>query len=280
ISPMLLLIDYYLRVCRRDPITNRPQFQINLLFINSTEDDVFATDELAELEASACGALTVVHLLSKTPSPSFDLSYIVGTISEEVLIATMPRPTAAPTAPAAFTAPAAPIAAAVRAPATASPPPSSPQHQQQHKHQAFWSPTSETAEAYDSGGGVASRPPSTHRAVTVNPNPNPGGVGAGIGSGGDELLSRRLHSATGSTVMSRGSASRPLTGGRTDSPSTGDVVGPGPAQAGMIRVGSGVAASVVVESDTLAMIVCGPTLLNVSVTDMLRGMGYENVFAL
>ncbi|KAJ1564837.1 hypothetical protein HK405_013857, partial [Cladochytrium tenue] len=135
--------------------------------------------------------------------------------------------------------------------------------------------TSETAEAYDSGG-VASRPPSTHRAVTVNPNPNPGGGGAGIGSGGDELLSRRLHSATGSTAMSRGSASRPPTGG----PSAGDVVGPGPVQAGMIRAGSGVAASVVVESDTLAMIVCGPTLLNVSVTDMLRGMGYENVFAL
>ncbi|KAI9342444.1 hypothetical protein DFJ73DRAFT_528474 [Zopfochytrium polystomum] len=96
LTPMLLIIDYYLMKAKRDPATNRPNVQISLLWVNSTETDLFALAELAKMEASACGSLSVVHLLSRPTSAGLsalpELSTLVGTINEEVVAATMPRP--------------------------------------------------------------------------------------------------------------------------------------------------------------------------------------------
>ncbi|KAJ3413556.1 hypothetical protein HDV05_007857 [Chytridiales sp. JEL 0842] len=89
ITPMLLIIDYHLLNCKRDPVTNRPYFQIHLLYTAKCEEDLFALDILRRYEADACGALSITYMVSE---PSSTFTGIVGTINEEIISATMPRP--------------------------------------------------------------------------------------------------------------------------------------------------------------------------------------------
>ncbi|KAJ3263929.1 hypothetical protein HDU77_009702 [Chytriomyces hyalinus] len=88
VTAMILIIDYHLRNCKRDPVTNKPDFQIHLLFSNTTEASIFGRAEITELEVRACGALTVTYIAGQA-SDTFD--GIVGPINAEVITATMPK---------------------------------------------------------------------------------------------------------------------------------------------------------------------------------------------
>ncbi|ORY46932.1 hypothetical protein BCR33DRAFT_113212 [Rhizoclosmatium globosum] len=92
ITPMLLIIDYHLKYCSRDPVTNRPNFHIHLLYANLDEKNIFGVKEIGELEERANGAITVTYIVSGIASEEFD--GLVGNITPEVLIATMPKPLA------------------------------------------------------------------------------------------------------------------------------------------------------------------------------------------
>ncbi|KAJ3028691.1 UNVERIFIED_CONTAM: hypothetical protein HDU68_001111 [Siphonaria sp. JEL0065] len=85
-----LLIDYHLRNCKRDPVTNRPNFQIHLLACFSNESEMFALKELAQLEASSNGALVVTTLLKVSMTRGYN--GLIGSITSEVILATMPKP--------------------------------------------------------------------------------------------------------------------------------------------------------------------------------------------
>ncbi|KAJ3383875.1 hypothetical protein HDU84_003315 [Entophlyctis sp. JEL0112] len=90
ITPMLLIIDYHIKNCIRDAVTNKPNFHIHLLYSNVDEADIFATAELTNLEVRACGALTITYIVKTTESEDF--AGIVGSISPEIILATMPKP--------------------------------------------------------------------------------------------------------------------------------------------------------------------------------------------
>ncbi|KAJ3228532.1 hypothetical protein HDU81_006131 [Chytriomyces hyalinus] len=90
LTAAMLIIDYHLRNCRRDPMTNRPLLQIHLLATFTNESDMFAQKELAQLESSADGALVVTFLLKVSLTRNY--SGLVGNITSELIMATMPKP--------------------------------------------------------------------------------------------------------------------------------------------------------------------------------------------
>ncbi|KAJ3110341.1 hypothetical protein HK100_003073, partial [Physocladia obscura] len=89
ITPMLQIIDYHLKFCHRDAITNKPNFKIHLIYSSVNELDIFGTKEITELEARACGALTVTYI-AQNASEKF--RGIIGSVNSEVIAATMPKP--------------------------------------------------------------------------------------------------------------------------------------------------------------------------------------------
>ncbi|ORY46919.1 heme peroxidase [Rhizoclosmatium globosum] len=86
----LHLIDYHLRNCKRDPITNKPNFQIHILTSFENENEVFGQKELGQLEASSCGALVVTMILRNSMTRTYN--GLMGEITAEVVLATMPNP--------------------------------------------------------------------------------------------------------------------------------------------------------------------------------------------
>ncbi|KAI9346954.1 heme peroxidase [Obelidium mucronatum] len=90
LTPMLLLIDYHLKNCPRDPTTNKPNFHIHLLFSNLDESGIFGVQDINDLEEQANGALTITYIVNGTSSEDFD--GLIGSITAEVIAATMPKP--------------------------------------------------------------------------------------------------------------------------------------------------------------------------------------------
>ncbi|KAJ3112347.1 hypothetical protein HK100_002371, partial [Physocladia obscura] len=92
LSGALLVIDYHLRHCRRDKVTNQPQFQIHLLAYFANEVEIFAEKELAQLEGNSNGSIVITTLLKESNTRNY--AGLVGSISKEVLNAVMPKPDA------------------------------------------------------------------------------------------------------------------------------------------------------------------------------------------
>ncbi|KAI8847802.1 hypothetical protein BC829DRAFT_233659 [Chytridium lagenaria] len=89
---MLLMIDYHLKYGSRDPVSNRPTFKIHLLIINHSDSDIFAAKIVEDIEKACEGALTVNYMIS-TPSQQYlpKPGIIIGKLSQEVIVSTMPR---------------------------------------------------------------------------------------------------------------------------------------------------------------------------------------------
>ncbi|KAJ3194816.1 hypothetical protein HDU82_002318, partial [Entophlyctis luteolus] len=83
------VIDYHLRYCKRDAVSGRPQCQIHLLACFSDESDLFAQKELGLLESAALGAVVVTFLLATSASHTY--TGLVGVVSKETILATMPK---------------------------------------------------------------------------------------------------------------------------------------------------------------------------------------------
>ncbi|KAI8615276.1 heme peroxidase [Chytriomyces sp. MP71] len=90
LTAALLIIDYHLRNCKRDPVTNRPMFQIHLLATFNNENEFFGQRELAKLESNCEGALVITTLLKVSLTRTY--SGLTGNITNEVISATMPKP--------------------------------------------------------------------------------------------------------------------------------------------------------------------------------------------
>jgi NAD(P)H-flavin reductase len=90
LSPMILLINYHLKYCKRDEITNKPLIQMHLLISNTSDNGIFFAKEIEKLEQLAMGALTVTYLVQKVSSAGYHGMF--GNISEEIIAATMPKP--------------------------------------------------------------------------------------------------------------------------------------------------------------------------------------------
>ncbi|KAJ3072373.1 hypothetical protein HDU98_003734 [Podochytrium sp. JEL0797] len=65
---------------------------IHLLFANLDETSIFAEKEIAELEAQGNGAITVTYIISSINNESTKFDGLLGRISPEVIVATMPKP--------------------------------------------------------------------------------------------------------------------------------------------------------------------------------------------
>ncbi|KAJ3148328.1 hypothetical protein HDU86_007510 [Geranomyces michiganensis] len=99
LTPMLLLIDYHVRFAPRALSGAKPATKMALLNINHSEADVFARDDLENLEQKAGGALTVTHLFHHQDRSGTQMGQI-GRVSVDLVRKVMPfSPGAADPAP-------------------------------------------------------------------------------------------------------------------------------------------------------------------------------------
>ncbi|KAJ3318991.1 hypothetical protein HDU76_000668 [Blyttiomyces sp. JEL0837] len=250
LTPFLLLIDYYLRNSRRDPVKNRPNFQIHLLNMNNSEMDIFAQQELQELERLACGALSVVHLVQQA-SQSF--SGIVGKISPEVIQATMPRP---------------PLETKKWQFSTAA-----GTLRKRSFNRRIGSEYMDTESGKDIGLDSSQSDP-TRGAASLS-------ITSVMPTLREESTAGTQHRSSVDVDSSRLRLGIPARGTITHSHLMDEYSGGSSNEdEPFLGEGGGSPGGVNEADQSLAMIVCGPNLMNISVGDMLRNMGYPVVVTL
>jgi hypothetical protein len=90
---MLLFIDYHLLHCQRDSVTNRPSFDIRLLFINPSARTIPGLKELSQLEANAQGCLRIFYLIQKQETEDFGVKNLIfGQLSESIIQSSLHSP--------------------------------------------------------------------------------------------------------------------------------------------------------------------------------------------
>ncbi|KAJ3293397.1 hypothetical protein HK104_004493 [Borealophlyctis nickersoniae] len=88
ITPMLQLIDYYLRNCPRNTSTQSLCSRMSLLWANRSEDDIFLSSELLGMERAANSSLRITHMLS-APSPEW--TGLKGAITTDTVLSMFPE---------------------------------------------------------------------------------------------------------------------------------------------------------------------------------------------
>ncbi|KAJ3133198.1 hypothetical protein HDU90_006353 [Geranomyces variabilis] len=89
LTPMLLLIDYHIRFAPRALTGAKPATKMALLNINHSEADVFAREDIENLERKAGGALAVTHLFHHQDRAGTQMGQI-GRVSADLVRKTMP----------------------------------------------------------------------------------------------------------------------------------------------------------------------------------------------